>query len=163
MDSRPCDGWQRRRFAAARREGQRISGSNAHVRQIDDQRSTITMQSLIRIALPMASITLRNLDELTKERLRVRAARQGRSTEDEARDILRAALAQDTEAARNLAQASGKRFEPLGGVELELEIHRLNACGSGMSGVIDNRSPRRTAYGQAILVLAAPESAELRT
>ena len=68
----------------------------------------------------MASITLRNLDEQTKERLRVRAARQGRSMEDEARNILRAALAQDTKTARNLAQAIRKRFEPLGGVELEL-------------------------------------------
>ncbi len=40
--------------------------------------------------------------------------------EDEARNILRTALAQDTKTARNLAQAIRKRFEPLGGVELEL-------------------------------------------
>lgn len=81
----------------------------------------ITMKSLIsKRAQPMASITLRNLDDQTKERLRVRAARQGRSMEDEARNILRAALAQDTKPARNLAQAIRNRFEPLGGVELEL-------------------------------------------
>jgi len=79
------------------------------------------MKSLIsKRAQPMASITLRNLDDQTKERLRVRAARQGRSMEDEARNILRAALAQDTKPARNLAQAIRNRFEPLGGVELEL-------------------------------------------
>jgi plasmid stability protein len=66
----------------------------------------------------MASITIRNLDEQTKERLRVRAARQRRSMEDEARNILRAALARDTNVPRNLAQAIRERFEPLGGVEL---------------------------------------------
>jgi plasmid stability protein len=68
----------------------------------------------------MASITIRNLDEQTKERLRVRAAHQGRSMEDEARSILRAAVAHDAGTPRNLAQAIRKRFEPVGGVELEL-------------------------------------------
>ena len=52
----------------------------------------------------MASITIRNLDDKTKERLRVRAARQRRSMEDEARNILRAALAKDAATPRNLAQ-----------------------------------------------------------
>jgi plasmid stability protein len=74
----------------------------------------------IKTGTTMASITLRNLDEQTKERLRVRAGRQGRSMEEEARNILRTALAQDTRAARNLARAIRTRFEPLGGVELEL-------------------------------------------
>ena len=43
----------------------------------------------------MPSITIRNLDEQTKERLRVRAARRKRSMEDEARNILRAAVLED--------------------------------------------------------------------
>ena len=68
----------------------------------------------------MASITIRNLDEQTKERLRVRAARQKRSMEEEARHILRAALARDATTPRNLALAIRQRFEPLGGVELAL-------------------------------------------
>jgi len=42
--------------------------------------------------------------------------------EDEARNILRSALAKDATASRNLAQAIRKRFEPLGGVELELPM-----------------------------------------
>jgi plasmid stability protein len=46
----------------------------------------------------MASITIRGLDEHTKKRLRVRAARNGRSMEAEAREILRLAL--EREAAR---------------------------------------------------------------
>ena len=67
----------------------------------------------------MASITIRNLDEQTKARLRVRAAHRKRSMEDEVRNILRVALADDA-AARDLAQAIRRRFQPLGGVELSL-------------------------------------------
>ena len=37
----------------------------------------------------MASITIRGLDDDLKQRLRLRAARNGRSMEDEARTILR--------------------------------------------------------------------------
>jgi antitoxin FitA len=68
----------------------------------------------------MASITIRNLDEQTKERLRVRAAHRRRSMEDEARNILRAAVAEDAVTPRNLAEAIRRRFQPLGGVELRL-------------------------------------------
>ena len=39
----------------------------------------------------MASITIRNLDEALKRRLRVRAAENNRSMEQEAREILREA------------------------------------------------------------------------
>ncbi len=39
----------------------------------------------------MASITIRQLDEGVKKRLRLRAARNGRSMEDEVRAILRTA------------------------------------------------------------------------
>ena len=68
----------------------------------------------------MASITIRNLDEQTKARLRVRAAHRKRSMEDEVRHILRAALADDAAGSSDLAQAIRRRFEPLGGVELLL-------------------------------------------
>ena len=68
----------------------------------------------------MASITVRNLDEGLKRRLRIRAAENGRSMEQEARDILRAALDQESPAGKNLATAIRSRFEPLGGVELDL-------------------------------------------
>ena len=40
----------------------------------------------------MASITIRNLDDDVKARLRVRAAEHGRSMEEEAREILRRAV-----------------------------------------------------------------------
>jgi len=68
----------------------------------------------------MASITIRKLDDRTKDRLRLRAAHHKRSMEDEARNILRAALSDDTAVTRNLAEAIGARFRPLGGVELQL-------------------------------------------
>ena len=69
----------------------------------------------------MASITIRKLDESLKRKLRVRAAHRNHSMEDEARDILRAALAQEeSRGGDNLADAMHKRFKPLGGLELKL-------------------------------------------
>jgi plasmid stability protein len=68
----------------------------------------------------MASITLRNLDETVKRKLRLRAAQRNRSMEDEARDILRTVLAQEPAQAGNLVDAIRRRIEPLGGVELPL-------------------------------------------
>jgi plasmid stability protein len=67
----------------------------------------------------MASMTIRNLDEKLKARLRVQAAKHGRSMEDEVRDILRSALS--TAASRpNLVKSIRRRIEPLGGVELQI-------------------------------------------
>ena len=88
----------------------------------------------------MASITVRNLDEGLKRRLRIRAAENGKSMEQEVRDILRAALDEEAPSGRDLACASAKtdgvnaevqsgrdlaasiraKFAPFGGVELEL-------------------------------------------
>ena len=68
----------------------------------------------------MASITVRNLEEGLKRRLRIRAAENGRSMEQEARDILRAALDQERSTGKDLAGAIRARFAPLGGVELDL-------------------------------------------
>lgn len=68
----------------------------------------------------MASMTIRNIDDRLKQRLRVRAATHGRSMEDEARDILKMVLAQQETAAADLAGAIRARLQPLGGVELEI-------------------------------------------
>jgi plasmid stability protein len=68
----------------------------------------------------LASITIRNLDEKTKHRLRIRAAHSNRSMEEEARSILRAALAEEPAPGPDLASAIRRRFEPLGGIDLEL-------------------------------------------
>jgi plasmid stability protein len=61
----------------------------------------------------MVSITIRNLDESTKTRLRVRAAHRNRSMEEEARSILRQALGEDGTAPGSLAQAIARRFQGL--------------------------------------------------
>jgi plasmid stability protein len=69
----------------------------------------------------MASMTIRNIDEQLKSRLRVQAAHHGRSMEDEARDILRAALSTEAEAGRqSLIESIRSRISPLGGVDLDL-------------------------------------------
>src|ERR1700757_1685783 len=68
----------------------------------------------------VASITIRNLDERVKRKLRLRAAQRNGSWEDEARDILRTALAQEPTQHGNLADAIRRRIEPLGGVDLPL-------------------------------------------
>lgn len=68
----------------------------------------------------MASMTIRNLDQQLKVRLRMRAARHGRSMEDEARDILRAALSAERKRPRKLVDSIRSRIEPLGGVELQI-------------------------------------------
>lgn len=67
----------------------------------------------------MAAVSIRNLDDLVRERLRVRAARHGRSMEAEIRAILGAAVEPPPDAP-GLAQALLERFGERGGTELEL-------------------------------------------
>lgn len=65
----------------------------------------------------MAAVTVRNLDDHVKERLRRRAAAHGRSMESEIRAILVEAVSDPGE---GLFVALLDRFQSLGGVELEL-------------------------------------------
>ena len=67
----------------------------------------------------MASITIRNLDDDVKTRLRTRAAGNGRSMEEEARVILREAVGREPEP-ENLASFIRQCFTAFGGAELEL-------------------------------------------
>jgi plasmid stability protein len=72
----------------------------------------------------MASITIRNLDDDLKKRLRLRAAEHGRSMEEEARDILRETLSKQGtsrgQTGLDLFNEIRALFEPLGGMELEI-------------------------------------------
>ena len=68
----------------------------------------------------MASITIRNLEDDIKTRLRKRAAERGRSMEEEARLILAAAVEREAAPAKGLGTAIHELFKPFGGVELEL-------------------------------------------
>lgn len=70
----------------------------------------------------MANITVRNLDEGLKQRLRVRAAENGRSMEQEVREILKEALGPEPKpmTGKEWVASIRARFEPYGGVELEI-------------------------------------------
>jgi plasmid stability protein len=67
----------------------------------------------------MASITIRNLDDQIKEQLRIAAAHNGHSMEEEARLILGRALA-TVDRAGGLGSRIRNRFSASGGVELDL-------------------------------------------
>lgn len=66
----------------------------------------------------MASVVIRNLDDRVKERLRLRAARHGRSMEAEVREILTDAVSEPDDV--GLLQAIMQCFGELGGVELNI-------------------------------------------
>ena len=66
----------------------------------------------------MSQMTIRNVDESLKRRLRIRAAHNGRSMEEEARQILRQALASGEPEATNIGARIHARFAAAGGVDL---------------------------------------------
>ena len=71
---------------------------------------------------PMATLTIRNLDDAVRDRLRQRAAEHGHSMEEEVRQILRQVVKPaDTEATREgLGSRIHNHFARLDGLELEL-------------------------------------------
>ena len=62
----------------------------------------------------MALLVVRNIEEAVKSRLRRRAARRGRSMEEEVRDILRDAVKEEETSAGGLGTAISSRFRKLG-------------------------------------------------
>ena len=68
----------------------------------------------------MASITIRNLPDQTKNTLRVRAAEQGLSLEAYVRDVLQRTALQEASETVKLTDLARKYFGPKGGVDLEL-------------------------------------------
>jgi plasmid stability protein len=71
----------------------------------------------------MATLTVRGLDDATKTRLRVRAARHGHSMEAEVRAILEDALPSEPTSG-GLGSRIHARFAAIGGVELDLPTRR---------------------------------------
>ena len=67
----------------------------------------------------MAAVSIRNLDDTVRERLRVRAAAHGRSMEAEMRAILVEAVREPSDD-KGLLEALADRFGELGGVDLDL-------------------------------------------
>jgi len=70
----------------------------------------------------MAQVIVRNLDDAVKRKLQRRAARHGRSMEEEIRDILRDAVKDDGGRRKGLGTAIAERFK---GIELEEPIPEL--------------------------------------
>jgi antitoxin FitA len=68
----------------------------------------------------MPTLTIRRLDEKTKARLRIQAAKHGRSMEEEAREILRTSLSGAEPEQCDLAEAIRRRFAAFRGVELRI-------------------------------------------
>jgi plasmid stability protein len=90
----------------------------------------------------MASITIRKLDDSVRAKLRVRAAENGRSMEEEARVILEGAIAPPSSVRPrgNMAERIRSLFEPLGGVELDIPPRTI-----GMRKIPDFSGPE---YGE---------------
>jgi len=64
----------------------------------------------------MASLTVRNIDQSTKDGLRTRAATNGRSMEEEIRQILKRVVL-NQKSARGIGSRINQRFAAIGGVE----------------------------------------------
>ena len=67
----------------------------------------------------MADLSIRNLDEDVKRRLRLRAAQHGRSMEAEVREILSEALRESGRPSNPFTYLR-ERFAAIGGVELDV-------------------------------------------
>jgi plasmid stability protein len=72
----------------------------------------------------MATLTIRNVDDDVKDRLRIRAARHRRSLEAELRAIISEAAGAENHGEMNLAEAIHRRFAPFGGVD-DLPSHPM--------------------------------------
>jgi plasmid stability protein len=89
-------------------------------------RSSCAINGINDIIDCMASITIRKLPENTKRRLRIRAAQNGHSMEQEARELLETELARTEAKSGNLGEGIRRRFAPSGGVDLKIPSRRGN-------------------------------------
>jgi plasmid stability protein len=68
---------------------------------------------------PMAALTIRKLGDDVKSRLRIRAAQNGRSMEEEARVILSEALGEEPRSGFSWLASIREKMEPAGGIDLD--------------------------------------------
>jgi plasmid stability protein len=101
-----------------------LLGSASQTRVVWSHQPPINVIAMLSL-LYMASITIRKLEDDVKSRLRVRAAIHGRSMEEEAREILKQAVAYETKSGADLAQRIRRHIDPLGGVELAIAPRQL--------------------------------------
>ena len=77
------------------------------------------MPALLAKVVMVAAVSIRNLDDTVRERLRVRAAAHGRSMEAEMRAILVEAVLEPGDG-EGILGALTARFGELGGIDLDL-------------------------------------------
>ena len=75
--------------------------------------------ALLAEVVAMAAVSIRNLDDTVRERLRIRAAAHGRSMEAEMRAILVEAVREPGDD-QGVLGALAERFGELGGIDLNL-------------------------------------------
>jgi plasmid stability protein len=79
----------------------------------------------------MAALSIRDLDDAVKEKLRLRAARNGRSMEAEIRAILTIAVTDDGPRT-DLFSALTERFAQLGGADVDLPARTTMPRAAGL-------------------------------
>jgi antitoxin FitA len=79
----------------------------------------------------MAALSIRDLEDSVKEKLRLRAARNGRSMEAEIRAILTSAVT-DEAPRTDLFNALTERFARLGGVDLDIPARTTPPRAAGL-------------------------------
>jgi len=80
----------------------------------------------------MAAVSIRDLDDSVRDKLRLRAARHGHSMEAEMRAILTAAANEDHDRPDLFTTLLG-RFADLGGADLELPARVVPTRAAGLS------------------------------
>jgi len=68
----------------------------------------------------MASLLIRNVDDALRDQLKARARRHRRSLEEEARELLRTAVARDTASGESLNAIAVRLFGEDQGIDLDL-------------------------------------------
>ena len=91
----------------------------------------------------MATLTIRNLEDTLKSRLRLRAAARNRSMEDEVRHILRAVLQEPAVPASDLGEAVQVRVRAL---MLIADVSRPRTHAAPTRSNRPHGPPRRGAY-----------------
>ena len=95
----------------------------------------------------MATLTVRNLEDSLKSRLRLRAAARNRSMEDEVRHILRAALQEPSVPVPDLGARVRTRFAPFGDIQLSIDAREpvRPPPALGQRSAADQGKPRKPA------------------
>jgi antitoxin FitA len=106
----------------------------------------------------MATITIRNLDEKVKRALQIRAAKNGRSMEAEAREMISAPIAKSrSRSGKGLGTAIHEQFAAQGGVDLQIPPRDVARRGADeLNGGSSLETDPRKGLGTAIHELFAP-------